>query len=188
MRVLICLPLLMTTVLAADEAGDRAAIEHIIDAVNHRDEAGAKEATNLFTEGAENELSRLSSGRVPWSELPTRPNAWPDVTPAKLTVRAIRFVTPHVCSGRCLRGPIRLANRGAPRALALGNAKRGNGVKNRIPENLGRKYGSANQLRLSVTACTPLRPQARHALVSSVCAGAAASGPGSVPCKCRTPA
>jgi len=95
MKSVVCGLLAFAALGWADERADRAAIQAVVEALA-KDQAGGgqKGTAGLFTDDADNQLSRLSDldrrlpqpGGEPWSE----------VTAPRLVVKAIRFITPDV--------------------------------------------------------------------------------------------
>ena len=96
MKPILCLSLLFSACMWADEAGDRAAIEKVISGFNepHRG-PHAKPLSALFTSDADPaELRRLSDMEGRMRQASDGP--WSEVTTPRMVSESIRFVTPDV--------------------------------------------------------------------------------------------
>jgi hypothetical protein len=95
MKSIVCALLAFAALAWADERADRAAIQGVVEALAN-DQAGGspKAAAGLFTDDADNQLSRLSDmdRRLLW------PGGEPfsEVTAPRLAVQTIRFITADV--------------------------------------------------------------------------------------------
>ncbi|MGC9950890.1 MAG: hypothetical protein ABSF64_31375 [Bryobacteraceae bacterium] len=96
MKLLLCLYLLCSACLWADQDTDRVAIENVIGALNEpRGDARAKPLSDLFTSDADPaELDRLSDMERRMREVSSGP--WSEVTAPRIVARSVRFVTPDV--------------------------------------------------------------------------------------------
>ena len=89
MKRILCLSILIATFAWADEAAERTAIERQIATFNNH----SKAAADLFTADApDSERVFLSAHQEPLSE----------VTPPKISIRSVRFITSEVVLVECL--------------------------------------------------------------------------------------
>ena len=96
MKPILCLSLLFSACMWADEAADRVAIEKVIGALNepHRG-PHAKSLSALFTSDADPaELRRLSDMEGRMRQVSDGP--WSEATAPRIVSESIRFVTPDV--------------------------------------------------------------------------------------------
>jgi len=96
MKPILCLSLLFSACLWADEAADRVAIEKVIGALNEpRRGPRAKPLSALFTSDADPaELRRLFDMEGRMRQISDGP--WSEVTTPRMVSESIRFVTPEV--------------------------------------------------------------------------------------------
>jgi hypothetical protein len=90
----ICALLLLAATCQADETADRAAIEHLIAALNTDTSAHHQGIADLFTTDPDNGLDRFLA-LEPWLTQPPD-KTWSEVAIPRILAKPIRFVTPDV--------------------------------------------------------------------------------------------
>ena len=96
MKLILCISLLFSVSLWADEAADRVAIGQVIGALNepHRGAQAKRPSTLLTSDADPAELDRLSDLQRRMRQISDGP--WSEVTAPRITAKCIRFVTPDV--------------------------------------------------------------------------------------------